>query len=89
MNCIKGQINPYITEVLLFASVFVSLTEKNRPRGYTTFLISPKLSMKLILLINLKMPTIVGILTFISRLNTASERLKAINSLFGGIFSVY
>ena len=35
--------------------------------------------MKFILLINVKMPTIVGILTFISMINTTSERLKAIN----------
>ena len=33
--------------------------------------------MKLIMLINVKMPTIVGILTFISMINTTSERLKA------------
>ena len=33
--------------------------------------------MKLILLINVKMPTIAGILTFISRINTTSESLKA------------
>ena len=36
-------------------------------------------SMKLILLINVKMPTIVGILTFISRINIASESIKARN----------
>ena len=30
-----------------------------------------------ILLINVKMPTIVGILAFISMINTTSERLKA------------
>ena len=35
-----------------------------------------RLSMKFILLINVKMPTIVGILTVISMINT-SERLKA------------
>ena len=34
-----------------------------------------KLSTKFILLINVKMPTIVGILTFISMINTTSERL--------------
>ena len=34
-----------------------------------------QLSMKFILLINVKMPTVVGILTFISRINT-SERFK-------------
>ena len=40
---------------------------------------SIQLSTKFILLINIK---IVGILTFISMLNTASERLDAIHSLF-------
>ena len=35
-----------------------------------------QLSMKFILLINVKMPTIVGILTFISRINTTSECFK-------------
>ena len=47
------------------------------PRGYKTFLCSTLLSMKFIMLINVKMPTIVGILTFISMLNATSERLKA------------
>ena len=35
--------------------------------------------MKFILLINVKMPTIVGILIFISMMNTTSESLKASN----------
>ena len=35
------------------------------------------MSMNFILLINVKMPTIVGILTFISRINTAREGFKA------------
>ena len=34
---------------------------------------SSQLSMKFIVLINVKMPTIVGILTLISRINTISE----------------
>ena len=34
---------------------------------------STQLSMKFILLINVKMPTIVDILTFISKINTTSE----------------
>ena len=46
---------------------------------------SAQLSTKFILLINVKMPTIVGILTFISMINTTSERLKARNSSFVGI----
>ena len=49
------------------------------PRGYKTFSCSTQLSTKVILLINVKMPTIVGILTFISMINTTSERLKARN----------
>ena len=38
---------------------------------------STQLSMKFIMLINVKMPTIVGILTFISMINTSSESMKA------------
>ena len=37
---------------------------------------STQLSMKFILHINVKMSTIVGILTFISIINTTSEKLK-------------
>ena len=48
-----------------------------RPRGYKTFH-----AMKFIMLINVKMPTIVGILTFISMVNITSESLKARNILF-------
>ena len=35
------------------------------------------LSMKFIMLINVKMPTIVGILIYMSMINTTSEHLKA------------
>ena len=38
---------------------------------------------KIILLINVKMSTIVGILTFISGINASSERLKARNFFVG------
>ena len=38
---------------------------------------SNKLSRKFILFINVKLPKIVGILTFISRINTSSDSLKA------------
>ena len=50
---------------------------------------STQLSMKFILLINVKMPTIVGILTFISMINTTSERLKAINFFIYRCLSFY
>ena len=40
------------------------------------FMLNSTLSTKFILHINVKMPTAVGILTFISRINTTSESLK-------------
>ena len=50
---------------------------------------STQLSTKFILLINVKMPTIVGILTFISMINITSERLKAKNYFICQYFSFY
>ena len=50
---------------------------------------SIQLSTKFILLINVKMPTIVGILTFISMIDTAFERLKARNVFICPYFSLY
>ena len=47
------------------------------PEVIKLFSCSTQLSTKFILLINVKMPTIVGILTLISMINTISERLKA------------
>ena len=41
-----------------------------RPRAYNIFSCSTNLSIKCFLLINVKMPTTVGILTFISRKNS-------------------
>ena len=38
---------------------------------------------------NVKMPRIVGILTFITMINTTSERLKAINFFICRYFSLY
>ena len=53
------------------------------------FSCSTQLSMKFILLINVKMSTIVGILTFISMINTTSERLKARNFFICQYVSFY
>ena len=47
------------------------------PEVIQFFTCSTQMSMKFFLLINIKMPTIVGILTFISMINTSSESLKA------------
>ena len=49
------------------------------PEVIKLFSYSTQLNTKLIVLINVKMPTIVGILTFISMINTTPERLQAIN----------
>ena len=49
------------------------------PKVIKLFPCLTQLSTKFILLINVKMPTIIGILTFISMINTTSERLKAIH----------
>ena len=47
------------------------------PEVIKLFSCPTQLSTKFIMLINVKMPTIVGILTFISMINTTSKRLKA------------
>ena len=53
------------------------------------FSYSTQLNTKFILLINVKTPTIVGVLTFISMINAASERLKARNIFIYRYFSVH
>ena len=66
-----------------------SLCTDLAPEVIKLFSYSTKLSTLLILLIIVKMPTIVGILTFISMINTTSERLKARNFFICRYFSVY
>ena len=53
------------------------------------FSCSTQLSMKFIMLINVKMPTFVGILTFISIINTTSKTLKAITAFNFQYFCFY
>ena len=57
------------------------------PEVIKLFPCSTRLSWKFILLLNVKMPTIIGILTFVSMINTTSERfiIKQETSLFVGI----
>ena len=62
---------------------------RSGPEVIKLFSYSTQLSMKFIPLINVKMPTIVGILTFISMINTTSERLKARNIFICQNFSFY
>ena len=59
------------------------------PRGYNTFLCSTQLNMKFILFINVKMPTIIGILTFVSRINTISDSFITRKELICQHFSCY
>ena len=60
-----------------------------RPRGYKTFFILNSAEHEIILLRNVKMPTIVGILTFLSMINTTFARHKAINFFICRYFSFY
>ena len=59
------------------------------PEVIKLFPCSTQLSTKFNLLINVKMPIIVCILTFISMINTTSERLKARNFFICQYFSYY
>ena len=59
------------------------------PEVIKLFSWSTQLSRVFILLINVKMTTIVGILTFISMINTTFERLKARNFFICRYFSFY
>ena len=58
---------------------------RSGPTVIKTFSCSTQLSTKFILLINVKMPTIVGILTFYSMINATYDRLKLETTLFVGI----
>ena len=61
------------------------------PQGYKTFFILNPAEHEIYPAHNVKMPTIVGILTFISMINihVTSERLKAINFIICQYFSFY
>ena len=64
-------------------------TTKTGPYNIKLFLCSTQLTSKFILLINVKLPTIVGILTFISMINTTTERLNARNFFNCPYFNFY
>ena len=52
------------------ADQIVEVCNESWSRGYKSFFVLNSTSMKFFLLINVKMPTIVGILTFMSRKNS-------------------
>ena len=88
---LDAQKSPLIERVLLNTHN-VCFDKKNKrpgPEVIQLFSSSNQLSMKFILVINVKMPTIVGILTFISMMNTTSERLEARNFYICRYFSFY
>ena len=71
--------------------VFKCINNRQRP-GPEVIKLSPcstQLSTKFILLINTKMPTIVGILTYISMINTTSEVFRGRNFFICPYFSFY
>ena len=59
------------------------------PEVIKLFSCSAQLRLKFILLINVKMPTIVGILTFISRIKYRHWSSKLSVSIYLGYFSIY
>ena len=63
---------------------------KSGPQGYKTFFMLNSAEIKIYsALINVKMPTIVGILTFISRINDWLLWFKPEISIDFGYFSIY
>ena len=67
----------------IYFDIFLQLYSKDlRPRVYKSFSMLNSAEHEFYPAYNVKMPTIVGILTFISRINTASESFKARKVLF-------
>ena len=66
----------YVKIKVLITVVFL-VGSPGPPKVIKLFSCSTQLSTKFVLLKNVKMPTIVGILIFISMIHTTSERLKA------------
>ena len=86
INFFKKLFREYHLSVKQFGSL---LRQRFCLRLASRFSYSTQLSTKFILLINVKMPTIVGILTFIIMIIKTSERLKARNFFIGRYFSFY
>ena len=79
---VRALVRPHtFVEIVSFSRAVVECIHLLQPRGYKTFLCSTQLSMNFILLINVKMPTIDGILIFISRIKTTRESKNQEQSL--------
>ena len=89
---IISEIERDFKHIFFFNSAFrmkCQISRQPGPEVIKLFSYSTQLSTKFILLINVKMPTIVGILTFLSLIDTASERLIARNFFICRYFSFY
>ena len=75
----------------VFRSLKITLSGSRGPgpEVIKLFSCSAQLRLKFILLINVKMPTIVGILTFISRINYQILRYEPVFSTNFDYFSIY
>ena len=84
--CHHGGLTLYL--LVLFADDLCKhFGPRSGPEAIKLFSYSTQPSTKFLLLINVKMPTIVGILTFISMIYTTSERWKARNFFICRYFS--
>ena len=84
----------FLSLILYLLSLYVHVQHmqtmvKPGPEVIKLFSCSAQLRLKFILLINVKMPTIVGILTFISRINYRLWCSKPLISIYLGYFSIY
>ena len=90
--CDQDRLLPHVIENTVrkwTVSAFPTFNLGPEPKVIKLLSCSTKLSTRFILLINVKMPTLVGILTFISMINTAYESLKARNFFICRYFSFY
>ena len=68
---------PWLNGEIAWHTSFLSVLLCTGLEVIKLFPCSTQMSIKFIMLINVKMPTFVGILTYISLINTTSESLKA------------
>ena len=78
-----------LQDIIIYQYASESKQRVPGPKIIKLFSCSTQLSTKFILLINVKMPTIVGILTFISMISITSERHNARNFFICRYFNFY
>ena len=78
-----------LVDLGLNISPTATVIRRQGPKVIKLFSCSTQVRLKFILLINVKMPTIVGILTFISRINYRLWSFKPSISIYLDYFSIY